>query len=258
MFEKEYAIAIEAARKAGNAIAGYFGRQYTVHEKGPDQPVTDADREANRVIHDTILSEFPDDGWLSEETKDDAVRLGKKRVWIVDPLDGTKEFIAKIPEFAVSIALVQDGKPVVGVINNPMTGELSTARKGEGAYLNRRRLKVTSGKDLIAASILASRSEIGRGEGQRFVGQFLIQISGGMACKMSLVAAGVADGSFSLQPKNEWDIAAGVLLVEEAGGNVTDLNGKPFIFNKSNPRLPNIVYGNPAIHKKLFEMLKGA
>ena len=258
MFEKEYAVAIEAAKKAGNIISGYFGRQYKVHEKGKDQPVTDADREANRAIHETVLSAFPADGWLSEETKDDAVRLGKKRVWIVDPLDGTKEFIAGIHEFAVSIALVQDGKPVVGVINNPMTGELSTARKGEGAYLHHQNLKVTSRKNLAGASILASRSEIGRGEWQKFVGRFLIQVSGGMACKMALVAAGIADGSFSLQPKNEWDIAAGVLLVEEAGGKVTGIDGKPFVFNKADPKSENIVYGNPAIHKKLLEMLKGA
>ncbi|MBI2339796.1 MAG: 3'(2'),5'-bisphosphate nucleotidase CysQ [Deltaproteobacteria bacterium] len=256
MLEKEYAVAIEAAKKAGQVIAGYFGRQYTVTQKGQDQPVTDADREANRVIHETILSEFPDDGWLSEETKDDAIRLKKKRVWIVDPLDGTKEFIAKIQEFAVSIALVIEGAPVVGVLNNPMTGELYTGRRGEGAYLNRRRLRVSSTKELAGAVLLASRSEIGRGEWHKYTGKFMIRVSGGMACKMALVAGGEADGSFSLQPKNEWDFAAGVLLIEEAGGIVTDVAGQPFAFNKQNPRSPNIVHGNPFIHKKLIELLR--
>lgn len=256
MFEKEYAQAIEAAKKAGVVIADYFQKNYKVQHKSADQPVTEADHAANQIIHDTILKAFPEDGWLSEETKDDKSRLQKERVWIIDPLDGTKEFINKIHEFAVSIALVIENQPVVGVINNPLTGQLFTTRKGSGTYLNRQQIKVSNKKQLDKACILASRSEIGRGEWHPYAGKFFIQQSGGMAYKMALVASGVADGSFTLQPKNEWDFCAGVLLIKEAGGRVTDVNGDPFTFNKEETLTPNMVYGNSTIHQKLLEMLK--
>lgn len=255
MFEKEYSQAIEAAKKAGAIIADYFHKTYQIQQKGADNPVTDADHAANRIIHDTLLKAFPDDGWLSEETKDDKSRLQKQRVWIVDPLDGTKEFINKVHEFAVSIALVIENHPVVGIINNPLTGQLFTSRKDGGAFLNRQQIKVSNKKQLDKARILASRSEIGRGEWQPFTGKFFIQQSGGMAFKMAQVASGVADGSFTLKPKNEWDFCAGVMLIKEAGGRVTDINGDPFSFNKEETLSPNVVYGNSTIHQQLIEML---
>lgn len=252
MFQHEYQIAIQAAQKAGGIIQKYYHADYTIEKKSPDQPVTIADREANEAIKQTLLTAFPADGWLSEETSDTKERLQKNRVWIVDPLDGTKEFINKIPEFAVSIALVVDQKPVVGVVYNPASGELFSVCKQGGAYLNKQKILVSQTRSLKQAIILASRSELSRNEWDPYQGCFHIKPSGGMAYKMSVVACGLADASFSLQPKTEWDFAAATLLIEEAGGRVCQLNGDPFLFNQTNPRVPGLVYGNPQILQILF------
>lgn len=256
VFEKEAVAAHKAAEAAGEIIARYFGTNLAVEHKSREQPVTRADREANDVIKKILIGAFPADGWLSEETVDTAERLEKQRVWIVDPLDGTKEFIQKIPEFAVSIALSVDGDIVVGVIFNPITKELFEAHKGSALKLNGREALVSSKKELKGATILASRSETKRGEWKGFEETFLVRTSGGIAHKMALVANGAADGSFSLQPKNEWDIAAGTLLVEEGGGKVTRLDGSSFTFNKPNPREKGIVYGNREIHRQLIAMIE--
>ena len=256
MYEKEVKAALKAAHSAGGIIGRYFGTDLPVEHKSREQPVTKADREANDAIKKILLDTFPDDGWLSEETVDTEVRLGKERVWIVDPLDGTKEFIQEIPEFAVSIALSVGGKIVVGVIYNPITREMFEAQKGGGLKLNGKKTGVTTRTDLEEATILASRSETKRGEWTKFEKTFLVKTSGGIAHKMALVARGTADGSFSLQPKNEWDIAAGTLLVEEGGGKVTKVDGCPFTFNKPNPRERGIVYGNREIHRQLMELIR--
>lgn len=254
-FERELKSALDAARAAGKIIARYFGTDISVEHKSREQPVTAADREANEAIRKILLDTYPADGWLSEETQDTAERLSKERVWIVDPLDGTKEFIKKIPEFAVSIALSVGGSIVVGVISNPVTREIFSARKGSALSLNGKGASVSGTRELKKATILASRSETKRGEWKGFDDTFLVRVSGGIAHKMSLVASGAADGSFSLQPKNEWDIAAGTLLVEEGGGKVTRLDGSSFTFNKPNPCEKGIVYGNQEIHRQLIAMI---
>lgn len=255
MFSRELSIAINAAKLASTAIMKVYATPFEVQHKSKEQPVTEADRQANDIIQKTILTAFPDDGWLSEESIDEAKRLNKKRVWIVDPLDGTKEFIAKIPEFAISIGLSVEGRTVVGVILNPATGRLFTAEKGKGAFCDGKSIRVSAETNLTQARILSSRSETSRGEWTNYQGKFVIQESGGMAHKMSVVAEGNAEGSFSLQPKSEWDLCAGLVLIEEAGGKVTHLDGSPFLFNKQNPHEPDIVYGNRAIYQKLIKFL---
>src|SRR5262249_44632218 len=153
-------------------------------------------------------------------------RLSCSRVWLVDPLDGTKEFIDKIPEFGVSIALIENGLPVVGVVYNPIQDELFWAIRGQGTWHKQQQLYVTQTNPLSAATILASRSEAKRGEWQAFASRFNIRTTGSAAYKLALIASGNADATFTLTPKNEWDICAGVLLVEEAGGQVTHLDGR--------------------------------
>jgi myo-inositol-1(or 4)-monophosphatase len=121
---RERAVAIEAARAAGAIIRRSYGTDVAVELKDHDDPLTAADREANACIHEIVTRAFPDDGWLSEETADSTDRLSARRVWIVDPLDGTKEFTQHIPEFCVCIALVEDGRPIVGVELNPATDRI--------------------------------------------------------------------------------------------------------------------------------------
>lgn len=254
-FDAEYQVAQEAALKAGEVIEKYFHQAVAVRHKSKDQPVTIADYEANEIIHQLVSYSFPKDGWLSEETKDNNSRLGCNRVWIVDPLDGTKEFINSIPEFAVSIALVSKGRPVVGVVYNPITKEFFSAQAGKGAFLNKTPIHVSSKDDLLQAKILASRSEFLRDEWKPFEGAFHVVPAGGMAYKMALVSCGKCDGSFSLQPKSEWDICAGHLIVEEAGGMVTQLDGASFVYNQKIVRVKGIVHSNGFLHSQILKKI---
>ncbi len=260
MMEKEKACAIAAARAAGDIIRALYATDSTVAYKGKDNPVTVADWEANQRIHAILQGEFPDYGWLSEETTDSPARLSRRRVWVVDPMDGTKEFMQKIPEFAVSIALVEDGMPVLGVTYNP-TERLFWAIRGQGAWCEGQRLHVSLTDRLADATILSSRSETKRGEWETFQTSFHARPTGSIAYKLSLVAHGKGDATFTLVPKHEWDICAGVLLVQEAGGMVTHLDGRPLTFNQPKTLLQGLVASNGLLHPQLLEFIaqhKGA
>src|SRR5262249_28046095 len=149
-----------------------------------------------------------------EESVDDLSRLEKSRVWVVDPLDGTREFVAGIPEFAISVALVEDGRPVAGGICNPATQEMFIGSIGYGGTYNNQPVRSTQKSSLRDALVLASRSEVSRGQWKRFEGaNFRIRPTGSIAYKLALVSAGLADATLTLTPKNEWDIVAGAALV---------------------------------------------
>jgi len=256
MLDKELTIAVEAARNAGAVIRNWYDAAYTVKEKAADSPVTEADTEANRAIQDAILTAFPDDGWLSEETVDSAERLAKRRTWIIDPLDGTKEFIKHIPEFCVCIGLVEAGTPILGVTFNPITDELFTGTAAQGVHLNDHAVAATDLADLATARVLASRSEVARGEWEQFDGLFAVELTGSVAFKFALVAAGRADATFSLVPKNEWDVCSGTALVTFAGGRVTDRYGEPLVFNRANPLLPGIIASNGGLYDPIVALLR--
>ncbi len=254
--DEELAVAVEAARSAGGAIRKWYAGEFTVTDKGRDNPLTEADTEANRIIHDAIHDAFPADGWLSEETKDSEERLQRERTWIVDPLDGTKEFILHIPEFCVCIGLVERGRPLLGVSYNPVTDELCTGTADRGVHINDVRADVTDLADLAAARVLASRSEVKRGEWVEFENDFTVELTGSVAFKFALVAAGRADATFSLVPKNEWDICAGTALVTFAGGRVTDRFGRPIEFNRPDPLLPGIIASNARLYDPIVDLLR--
>jgi len=208
--------------------------------KAAGDPVTEADTAVNAVL----LRELPQagEGWLSEETADDARRLECRRVWVVDPLDGTREFVAGIPEWCVSVALVEDGAAVAGGVCNPATGQTVLGAQGHGVTLDGAPCRVRAPRELAGIEVLASRSEAGRGEWQRFGdGPFAIRPTGSVAYKMALVAAGLADATWTLSPKHEWDVAAGTALVLAAGGAVWVPGGGPPQFNRPRPKLPGLV-----------------
>jgi myo-inositol-1(or 4)-monophosphatase len=256
-YSRELAAAQEAALAAGRAIKGlYASTQLQVGQKSFDNPVTTADLKANQIIRERLASEFPEDGWLSEETEDDLERTSWNRVWVVDPLDGTKEFISQIGEFCVSIALVEEGRARLGVIYNPITAELFTAVVGEQPRLNGKPVSMSRQREVAPAMVLASRSENGRGEWDRFRGRFKVKATGSVAYKLALIAAGRGDATFSLTPKHEWDVCAGAALVEASGGKITDCDGEPLVFNRRiPPLLPGIVAANPELHHKLIAMV---
>ncbi len=227
-------------QQAGQVIFQMAAEGFETAYKANEDPVTTADIKADTILKEGLTKYFPDTGWLSEETRDDYSRLDKKMVWVVDPIDGTKEFMSGIPEYAVSVALVEHGQPILSAIYNPAKEEMFTAASGQGAWLNE---KVINAEHPLTEKpvLLASRSEIKRGEFESFEPFAQIRPCGSIAYKLALVAAGMADATFSLGPKNEWDIAAGVLLVSESGGNVTNKCGKPFVFNQRSTLIDGIV-----------------
>ncbi len=252
---RELALAKKAARVAGEILRGYWRRGgYKIGSKGHDNPVTAADLEADRAIKNLLRDPFPGYGWLSEETADNDDRLECRRVWIVDPLDGTKEFINGIPEFAVAIALVEDGVPVLGVTYNPVRREMYWAARGVGCHLNTRRVRVTHTRTLKRATVLASRSETARGEWQAFRGMLKVSPTGSVAYKLAMVAAGKADATFTRSPKSEWDIASGAALVIEAGGTITDIKGREIRLNQRIVKLEGLIADNTVLHAALMKV----
>ena len=255
MSSRELTVAVEAARAAGTIIRGWYEGAYTVREKGHDSPVTEADVQANDAIRAAISAAFPADGWLSEETCDSEDRLRKTRVWVVDPLDGTKEFINHIPEFCVSIALVEHGVPIVGVSYNPVREELVAGAPEMGVTFNGSPVRASDMRDLAAARMLASRSETERGEWDEFRTSLHIELTGSVAYKLALIAAGRGDATFSLTPKNEWDVCAGAALITAAGGRITDRFSQPLRFNQRDTRLPGIIASNGHLHEAIVSLL---
>ena len=248
---------IEAALEAARTVFARFtpGEIETEYKAGLD-PVTEADRAVDAVLRQNLLRDG--EGWLSEESVDDATRLDKRHVWVVDPLDGTREFVQGIPEFCVSIGFVEDGRPVAGGICNPATKETIIGALDCGILYNGKPAQPSQRKDLKGALILASRSEMKRGEWQPFMnGEFEIRPMGSVAYKLSLVAAGRADITFTLTPKNEWDVAAGAALVQSAGGFVATLDNAPLTCNHRNPLLTGLLASGPFLREPLLSALEG-
>ena len=254
--ERELEVAIEAARAGGAIVRKYYKGDYEVHEKAPDNPLTIADTEADEAIKAVVLTAFPQDGWLSEETRDSPERLSKERVWIVDPLDGTKEFTQNIPEFCVCVALTVGGQVTVGVSYNPVEDLLFAARRGGGTTLNGQAVSCTPLDQVQDAVVLASRSETKRGEWEDYQALMKVKPTGSVAYKFALISAGQADATFSLTPKNEWDICAGTLLVQEAGGRVTDRYGEELTFNNEKTLLPGLIAAGPRLWAPIRETIR--
>ncbi len=231
----------EALKAAAEAIRPFIPGAVDYEEKSSrGDPVTAADLAANDVLLELLPSK--DEGWLSEETADSPERLRHRRVWIVDPLDGTREFVDGIPEWCISIGLVEDGIPVAGGILSPSTDQLVLGSVESGVTLNGESIRPTARKSLEGALILASRSEWKRGEWDRFKdAPFTVKPCGSVAFKLGQVAAGLADGTWTLVPKHEWDVAGGAALMLAGGGTLLHADGSRPRFNRASPKLPNFL-----------------
>jgi myo-inositol-1(or 4)-monophosphatase len=253
--EADLDLAIRAARAAGEAVMPWFGAGVEVRYKGPEQPVTDADLAADRVLREMLVGARPDYGWLSEETRDSPDRLSRERLWVVDPIDGTNSFVEGYPEFAVSIGLVQRGRAVVGVVFNPATDELYHAMAGGGAFRNGTSIRVSATADAAAVrTVLASRWEIARGEFERFRERWTVAPLGSTAYKMAKVADGTGDAFVSAGPKNEWDVAGAAVVVAEAGGRVSNLDGGALRYNQPDPAWRGVLASNGGLHDAILAM----
>ena len=258
MYNEELISAKVAARNAGKILMKYYqSDNKEVKMKGVDNPVTIADNEADQYLCDFLTGEFPNDGWLSEETVDTDERLNKDRVWIVDPLDGTKEFIEGIPHFSVSIGLVYNSEPVVGVIYNPATDEMFSCQKGKGVYLNGNKVIASKKNLLIDSKITVSRSELKRNEWEPYKNNFKsIDPIGSVAYKLALVSAGKYDIFATVAPKNEWDICAGDCLINESGGTFKTINDKKIIYNQKKTLVTDtIIASNSTLFEGVSDLL---
>ncbi|MGZ8756011.1 MAG: 3'(2'),5'-bisphosphate nucleotidase CysQ [Acidimicrobiia bacterium] len=223
--------------------------------KAGGDPLTKADLAVNAVLAESLPQ--PGEGWLSEETADDSSRLECKRVWVVDPIDGTREFIQGIPEWCISVGLVEDGRAVAGGILNPATDELILGGEGLGVTLNGRPVTMSARSDIRGALVLASRSEVKRGEWDAFFKEPIsIRNVGSVAYKLGLVAAGLADGTWTLVPKHEWDVAAGAALVLAGGGVVMNPDGTAAVFNQANPKLKGFIAVSSGLGKPTMELIR--
>jgi myo-inositol-1(or 4)-monophosphatase len=229
------------------------GKVATEYKTGTD-PVTEADRQLDAALRKALLRDG--EGWLSEESVDDPSRLERKYVWIVDPLDGTREFVTGIPEFCASIGLVEEGRPIAGGICNPATGEIFLGSIETGLTYNGKATRASTRTTLDGGTVLASRSEIKRGEWKQFEdAPFNVKPMGSVAYKLARVAAGLDDATFTLTPKNEWDIAAGIALVLSSGGFARPLHQDAFAFNGRSPLLPGLIACGSGLREPLTEFL---
>lgn len=254
-FQTETLQRIQSALESARQVFARFtpGEIEAEYKAGLD-PVTEADTAIDALLRQELLREG--EGWLSEESVDDSSRLEMKRVWIVDPLDGTREFVAGIPEFCVSVALAEDGIPVAGGICNPATNEIFLGSLKSGVTYNGKAAHASRRSSLEGALVLASRSETKRGEWKRFQKTGLnIREMGSVAYKLALVSVGLADATFTLTPKHEWDVAAGAALVASAGGFVSTLQNSPLRCNHKSPLLSGLLACGPLMRDELLALV---
>ena len=236
--DRELSILSEALRQAGREALRFAAIGFDTYTKPDRSPVTSADLAVNQILRDSLSSAFPEDGWLSEETEDTEERLSRDRVWIVDPIDGTRSFVRGLPEFCLSVALVEHGVPVVAAIFNPATGECFSAIRGRGIRIDRQsdagQPPFTPPERPLA---LVNPWEHRIGRFRTLEPHLHCRPIGSIAYALALVAAGQADAAVTLDGGNGWDIAAGALLIEESGGRATTATGHPFTFNRADPRV---------------------
>jgi myo-inositol-1(or 4)-monophosphatase len=248
-------IRIERALEEARVVFDRFtpGQVQAEFKAGLD-PVTEADRAVDAVLRQNLLRDG--EGWLSEESADDLSRLDRERVWVVDPLDGTREFVMGLPEFCVSIGFVESGRPVVGGIYNPATKETFLGAVDASVLYNGKPTRPSQRCSLDEALILASRSEVKRGEWKQFDnGPWKIKAMGSVAYKLALVSVGLADITFTLTPKNEWDVVAGAALVQSAGGFVGTLERTNLTANRRDPLLSGLLASGPFLRDNLLALV---
>lgn len=255
--------------EAGKLVNQIYNSEFSVSMKQKDDPVTNADTEANRIITDGIQEKYPDDGILSEESSDDLNRLKNDRVWIIDPIDGTREFVSKRDEFCISVGLSKNHRSVLGIILNPATFELFLGIVGVGVFYKKLDSKLQFDFSEIKFEkktrritqeneIAVSRSEFHSGvfdKQKLWKLEYKLKPIGSIAYKLALVALGFFPTTVSLKRKNEWDICAGVGLIEASGKIAFDLEKKEFTFNQSDPIRTGIVAGDLDFVER-FWMLK--
>ncbi len=250
--DNDYALLTSVTREAGELAASLFATTVKSWDKSPGNPVSEADIAVNDLIKRRLMGTRPDYGWLSEETVDDSRRLFTQKVWVVDPIDGTRAFIKGRDGFCVSVALVEAGRPVLAALSAPLRNQFFTARAGQGAYVNGAAIKPTARTDLASCAMLADKDLFSAKFWPEAWPHMELSKPNSIALRMALVACGDADAAVALRPKNEWDLAAATLILEEAGGTWSDHFGQRPPFNRANPVYATVVAAGPSLYPEVL------
>ena len=237
-----------AALRAGALAETERDRGLRIDHKVGGSPVTHADLAVDAMLKADLLAARPDYGWLSEETPDTPERLTRSRIFVVDPIDGTVAFMKSRPWWCVPIAVVEDGVPIAAVIHVPALNETFEATLGGGARLNGRTISASDVDTLDDAAVLADARLM---EGPHWPEPWppmRYEKRNALAYRMALVASGAFDAAIALTPKWDWDVCAGALIANEAGARVSDHHGRPWVFNRPDPRQASLVCSAPALH----------
>ncbi|MGJ8587536.1 MAG: inositol monophosphatase family protein [Yoonia sp.] len=253
----DLALLVQAARQSGDIAKRYFQQDPDVtHKPHGAGPVTAADLAVNAMLENFLQAERPDYGWLSEETEDNAARLETARQFIIDPIDGTRAFIDGSKDWAHSLAVTENGKPVAAAIYLPMRDMMFAAEIGGGATLNDAPISA-SDPQIDAATILGAKPSF---DARFWANGALPPIKrafrSSLAYRLCLAADGSFDGMITLRPSWEWDIAAGALIVQEAGATISDQYGAPLLFNNAHPQVPGVLAAGPRLHGDLLARLE--
>jgi myo-inositol-1(or 4)-monophosphatase len=255
---KDFGLLKETAREASQLALKYWRRPLSTERKPDGTAVTEADYAVDALLAKKLRSARPDYGWLSEESADNESRLSRRNVWVVDPIDGTRAFIDGKEDWTIALALVEDGEPVLAVVINPVREEVFEAAAGGGAFLNGERIRPTDPPTLEHARILAADGVLNMPIWKEPWPALTLAKANSLAYRLALVACGRADAALALTRKSEWDIAAGALLVSEAGGVVTTADGSPLRFNSEDAKIAGFLVAGPNFHNMLVTRLSGA
>lgn len=250
--EQDRDLLIAAVRDAGAIAREGYASVSKSWEKSKGNPVTETDLAVDRFLNERLRAARADYGWLSEETVDTPERLGSRRIFIVDPIDGTLAFIKRKAEFTVCAAVIEAGRPVAAAIYNPITDELFAAAKGFGATLNGAAIQVSGRRELEGCRMLVARDVIEHPAWPAPWPAMEIGKRASIAYRMALVANGTYDAMMALSSKYEWDTSAGALIVAEAGGLATMHTGAALPFNQATPTHRSLVCAGPAVHAAIL------
>ncbi len=256
---QDLALLTQAARKAGAVAMRYWKGDYAIRDKGLGAgPVTEADLAVDRCLSDILRGARPDYGWLSEESAEHEARGGAGRVFVIDPIDGTRAFIAGEESFAISLAVVEAGRSVAGVVYLPAHDRLYAAAAHGSATRDGQPIAASARGGVPGARVLTSRANLRPEEWPGGVPELKTGFRPSLAYRLCLVAEGRYDGMLMLRPAWDWDIAAGALIAECAGAVVTDGTGQGLAFNGPDPRNAGVIAAAPGLHADLMRYRLGA
>jgi len=252
----EHNLVKESILEAGKLALKWFKKDPEQWKKDDGSLVSKADIEINDLLNKLLKNKNPEFGWLSEENEDDRSRLNKKITFVVDPLDGTKAFLEGKKEFSISVAIVKNGLPISGIVFSPSTGEMFEAEKNKGSWKNNKKVKISNYNRLEKCKMIAFKPMFSHPAWKEPWPKMDVENRNSIAYRMALVASGQYDAMMALNSKNDWDIAAGDLLISESGGIVTLHTNKKIIYNTENTKKPSVIGTNKAIHEKIIKRVK--